>query len=242
MAEKRTAKQVTGRKPTRQQPKRLGSPGHAPSWEQRFKELESFKTEHGHCNVPPKYRPNPALGRWVAGIRHQKKRGELDKEKIRCLDALGFCWTPQDTWERHIRDLKAFKKEHGHCHVPLRYPPNPYLGHWVNRVRQRKNRGKLTEERIRLLEGLGFSWVRKLHGVQVPWEQRINDLKAFKKEHGHCNVSARYRPNPALGRWVANLRQRNKRGTLAEDKIRILDALGFCWVRQEMPKPRKKPT
>ena len=117
MAEKRTAEQVTGTKP-----KKLGSPSHLSSWEQRFKELESFKEEYGHCNVPKRYQPNPAFGRWVSDVRLLKKLGKLDKEKARCLNALGFCWTRQATWEQRIHDLKAFKKEHGHCQVPV--PPS----------------------------------------------------------------------------------------------------------------------
>jgi hypothetical protein len=210
------------------------------TWKQRFRELERFKKEHGHCIVPTEYEPNPALGRWVSWTRHQKKRGKLDKEKVRCLDALGFCWAPQDTWNQHIRDLKTFKKEHGHCDVPMRYPPNPVLGHWVNGVRQWKKRGALAEDRVRCLAALGFSWAMKQRGVQVPWEQRINDLKAFKKQHGHCNVPWEFPPDPALGIWVFNLRARKKRGELTEDKILSLDALGFCWERRERSKLPKK--
>ena len=69
------------------------------------------------------------------------------------------------------------------------------------------------------------------------WEQRIKDLKAFRKEHGHCNVSSKYQPNLALGRWVAKLRHQNKGGRLAKDKILLLDALGFCWERKPAAPP-----
>ena len=211
-------------------------------WKQRINDLKAFKKEHGHCTVPGAYQPNPALGRWVLATRRRMKQGELDKEKIRYLNALGFSWAPRDSWDRRINDLKAFKKEHGHCNVPLRYPPNPALGSWVIGLRQWKKRGMLTDDKILLLDALGFSWAMKQRGVQVSWEQRINDLKAFKKEHGHCNVPFAYRRNPALAAWVANVRQRKKRGELTEDKIRMLDDLGFCWVRHERSNPPKKPT
>ena len=203
------------------------------TWKQRINDLRTFKNEHGHCNIPFNYPPNPILGRWVSDTRQRKKMGKLSEEIIRCLNALGFRWTRHVTWEQHIHDLKAFKEEHGHCDVPLRYPPNPALGLWVNGIRQGKKRGTLAEDKTRSLDALGFCWAMKQRGVQVSWEQRINDLKAFKKEHGHCNVSTTDRANLALGRWVDNVRQRRKRGELAEDRIRTLDALGFCWGRQE---------
>ncbi len=164
MAEKRTAKRVARTKPKRQQPERLGSPSRLPSWERQFKELEAFKEKHGHCNVPGQYKSNPALGNWVSTVRRQRKRGELDEEIIDCLNALGFCWARQTTWEQRIHDLKAFKQKHGHCNVPNWYPSNPGLGAWVSGVRRRKKLGKLAEDRILLLDALGFCWDRSRHG------------------------------------------------------------------------------
>jgi hypothetical protein len=62
------------------------------AWDQQFKELQAFKKKYGHCNVPVKSSLNPALGRWVASLRGQKRRGTLAKDRIRRLAALGFCW------------------------------------------------------------------------------------------------------------------------------------------------------
>ena len=151
-------------KPTRQRPKRLRSSGGLSSWEQRFKELELFRKEHGHCNVPTRYQPNPALGKWAVNVRQAKKHGMLTEEKARRLDALGFCWVMKQfgvliPWEQRINDLKAFKKTHGHCNVPHKYQPNPVLGRWVATTRHRKKRGKLDQDRILLLDALGFRWV-----------------------------------------------------------------------------------
>ena len=67
MAEMKTKNQVARMKPEQQRPKRLGLP--LPSWEQRFQELESFKRTQGHCNVPARYPPNPALAKWVVNVR-----------------------------------------------------------------------------------------------------------------------------------------------------------------------------
>ena len=51
------------------------------------------------------------------------------------------------TWKQHLQELKAFKREHGHCHVPQHYPPNPELGGWVGRARVRYKRGELTRNK-----------------------------------------------------------------------------------------------
>ena len=139
MPEEKTASPVAETKGTRQPPKRPGVAGPLISWEQRFHELKRFKEQYGHCNVPSPYPPNPALGHWVANIRKAKKRGQLAAERCRSLDALAFCWVlrpPVPTvWEQRINELKAFKNAHGHCNVPMRYPPNPALGRWVTNTR-----------------------------------------------------------------------------------------------------------
>jgi hypothetical protein len=114
---KRAAPQVATAKPARRRPKRRRGRPRWPSWEQRFKELEQFTKAHGHCKVPRGYPPNGVLGRWVVRLRERRKRGKLDKEQIRCLNAVGFCREGRMIWKERVADLKTFKKEHGHCNV-----------------------------------------------------------------------------------------------------------------------------
>ena len=38
-------------------------------------------------------------------------------------------------WRMFYEQMLAYKKEHGDCRVPIRWPPNPQLGSWVNRMR-----------------------------------------------------------------------------------------------------------
>ncbi|MEI8374910.1 MAG: helicase associated domain-containing protein [Planctomycetota bacterium] len=144
----------------KQKTKQPDSLSHQFSWEQRFKELEEFKKEYGHCNVRRRYSLNPALGQWVSGVRKAKKHGKLAEERVRRLDAIGICWERRTTWEQRIIDLKAFKNKYGHCNVPRRYQPNPALGNWVSNLRQSKKLGTLAEERVSCLNALGFVWVR----------------------------------------------------------------------------------
>jgi len=233
------AKRVAGTKPNP-----LASPAGLPSWEQRFKELKAFKKEHGHCNVSTKYRANPALANWVAGLRRGKKGGRLSEEKIRTLDALGFCWERRSAvataisavWKKRINELKAFKEEHGHCNVPAQYPLNQPLAKWTNYVRRQKKVGKLPAERIRCLEELGFCWALRERSVfRLDWDVMLAALTAFKERHGHCNVPSQWPENPRLVWWVAKLRCRKREGRLDHRQISQLTRLGIVWGRP--PKP-----
>ena len=68
-------------------------------------------------------------------------------------------------WEVRLARLKAYKRRHGDCNVPLRWPEDPGLGSWV--VDQRKYKRKLdrgepspriTAARAAKLTELGFNW------------------------------------------------------------------------------------
>jgi len=61
------------------------------------------------------------------------------------------------------------------------------------------------------------------------WNKRISQLKAYKRKHGNSNVPGQYAKNQALATWVKNVRMAKKHKTLAKQRIRELDAMGFVW-------------
>lgn len=65
---------------------------HGSSWAQRFQELQEFKKEYGHCNVPSPYQSNPALSNWTKFQRRQIKKNLLTQDRIDALNAIGFQW------------------------------------------------------------------------------------------------------------------------------------------------------
>jgi len=69
--------------------------------------------------------------------------------------------------------------------------------------------------------------------VSVPrsdtWRQRLEELAAFKKEHGHCCVSTLDKKHATLGYWVRTQRGRRRRGRLSQEQIGVLDELEFFW-------------
>ena len=126
-------------------------------WNTRFSELVEFKKVHGHCNVQSGWPENPKLSVWVAQQRGRRKKGNLSKERIRRLEELGFIWSIRDAfWEEMFSLLVKFKKTHGHCNVSQ--TEHRRLGKWVSRQRQVKKEGKISKDRIRRLEELGFQW------------------------------------------------------------------------------------
>jgi hypothetical protein len=177
--------------------------------------------------VPTRWKRNPQLGTWVTTLRHLKtKKGKLSEERRKRLDALGFGWDRLTTkWNANFQALEAYKEEHGDCNVPKRWKKNPQLGGWVSRQRLCQAKGTLSEERWKRLDALGFDW----DPDKTQWEAMFQKLKAYKEEHGDCNVPQRWKKNPKLGNWVFELRRCQAKGTLSEERKDRLDELEFNW-------------
>ena len=67
------------------------------------------------------------------------------------------------------------------------------------------------------------------------WNDRYDELDVYKAEHGNCLVPQRYSKNKALGTWVDKqrtqyrLRREGKQTPLTEERIKLLDEVGFVW-------------
>jgi hypothetical protein len=92
----------------------------------------------------------------------------LSTARIQMFEDLGMLWKKGKSmtpWETRFRELAQFKEDNGHTIVPQHYQPNRYLGEWVTRMRYQyglrkkgKKNNQLTDERVRMLNGLGFQW------------------------------------------------------------------------------------
>ncbi|GFH61940.1 hypothetical protein CTEN210_18416 [Chaetoceros tenuissimus] len=67
------------------------------------------------------------------------------------------------------------------------------------------------------------------------WNERLEQLKEYKAQNGHCNVSTIDEGNKALGGWVSKQRRQYKRmleglkSSMTEEKVKKLENIGFEW-------------
>lgn len=167
------------------------------------------------------------------------KPTSITEDRVNKLKELDFAWNAQEAaWTRHMNDLKAFKEEHGHCHVPLSHTMYPKLGLWVKEQRRHytlMQQGKpshMTEVRAAQLEASGFCW--DTH--EATWMERLRQLEDYKNRHGDCLVPTHWGVNPKLGTWVNHQRRQYKKflegkpSHITEERIAALDKLGFTWL------------
>jgi hypothetical protein len=122
--------------------------------------------------------------------------------------------------------LKNYHTQHGDADVPGRWKNDLKLAAWVKRQRERRKRGLITGEHLRLLDELRFTWQHRERGS---WDDRLAEVAAFKAKNGHCEIPPNYPENPKLGRFINAMRTQRNSGGLSPDRIGKLDALGFAW-------------
>ena len=166
-------------------------------WDTQFKELVQYKAKHGDCKVSDRQGP---LGRWVRHQRESYKKNRLSQDSIDRLNGIGFDWTCARTrpWEIRFNELVKYKAKHGICIVPQRQGP---LGKWADKQRTTYKWGKLSQDRIDRLNGIGFDWTPPMGGSRkrkalpsCTWEQSSSiqmRVPSLSKKVGPLSTGAR---------------------------------------------------
>jgi len=104
--------------------------------------------------------------------------------------------------------------------------PNCQVGYNTNEQRRKKrDKGRpsrLTIEKERLLESIGFIWSYK----EYRWQQKLEQLREYKHTHGHCNIPTK---DGELGSWVMTQRNRYNKDLLSQEQVDALNEIDFIW-------------
>eukprot|EP00978_Attheya_sp_CCMP212_P048291 scaffold499226_cov43-Attheya_sp.AAC.1 len=184
------------------------------SWNRMYQHLVDFKKEHDHWMVP--------IRTWLME-EDDDGGGTSQKDLSTWIDQFSLS---QRQWDEMYERLKSFKEEHGHCRISVDYESDPALGNWVKNQRLFEKKGELDESRFEKLDCPGFVW---WYQVGTRWGDMLEKLKAFKDEHGHCQVPARCPTDRSLGTWVLKQRTLEYDGTLDDKKFHLLNEVGFMW-------------
>jgi hypothetical protein len=149
-------------------------------------------------------------------------------------------------WELRFEELKAYRRQHGHCQVPSRSKRHPSLGYWVNYQRVLHRSGRLNAARKRRLEKIGFDWVSRGRSVAFRdstywdrmWERMLDRLARFHRRFGHCRVPVVWAGTSSLSEWVKRQRHLKQQGVLSQDRWRRLKTLGLDWKKDGSLDPR----
>jgi hypothetical protein len=176
------------------------------------------------------------LRRWAAEQKRQYKlylagkQSSLTFAQIQKLIDIKFIakLPKQKSWYENCADLMAFRIQFGNFDVAgntLVPHANFGLGAWVKRQQVQYTlyckgdgtKSDLTDDRVRLLNDLGFIWSRRIN----TWNENFQRLAKWKELHGSCQIpdDSKDPELAALNKWVADQRVHYKRQISEEEGI-----------------------
>ncbi|MFK4157002.1 Helicase associated domain protein [Streptomyces fungicidicus] len=129
-------------------------------------------------------------------------------------------------WRRGLAAARRYRHTHHHLDVPQTYEdPTGYpLGRWLTWQRHLHTKNTLDTVRVHALERLGIIWDPR----QQAFERALAHAAAYAALHGHLAAPVEeVHDGFPLGRWLAT--QRNRAGTLTEQRAAALTALDRWW-------------
>lgn len=131
-------------------------------------------------------------------------------------------------WGRHYALLQKYVAEHGTSNIPVKecIVAGVNIAPWVGDQRTAYRKGYLHPDREKLLLNIGFSF----NTYTDAWEHSLNLLLEYQKEQGTLNIGKReVYQGERLGLWVQHQRDAYRDGTLSQQRINRLNAVGFDW-------------
>ncbi len=129
-------------------------------WERGFQYCQRYVDGYGDINRIPEdfqidgFKPIS----WLRTQRYRKRIGKLSQERIERLESIGLKWDKnQAFWEKGYAHAMEYVKEHGSIRMPVGYVCEDgfKLKGWLNNQRTRMKGGKLSEEQVEKLRGIG---------------------------------------------------------------------------------------
>ena len=207
------------------------------SWDMMYAQAQEYFQNHGHLDVPKRYRTdsNLALGNWLQtqrAVRRGTRIGVLTMEQIAKLDNIGMVWQSavESRWQNGYEHARAYRENYGDLDVPARYvsPDGFRLGGWIQNLRTlyagAKARRGLTPVQIQNLNELGMIWSR----ADYSFERGYAAATKYAALRGNLSVPTGYIDETGfkLGAWLKS--RRDAWNELPLEQQQRLERLGFC--------------
>lgn len=137
----------------------------------------------------------------------------------------------ESIWMKRYNELVEFKTKFGHCSPSAKKIEEKSIGTWVLLQRMDRKKNKLDDNKIKLLDNIGFVWnaeaSKKTSTLKDDvWLLKYNLLVEYKKKN---NTTIVPQHDKTLGRWVNDQRVNFKRNKLTQFRIDKLNEINFVW-------------
>ncbi len=177
----------------------------AENFERMYVAAKRYQELHGNLNVPVAYIDEEGihLGEWIQSLRRSYRQGRklwLTEEQTAMLEKIGLDLTRsrEKIWRQNYEMLRTFRSEHPGIPVPgtLKNLSGKSLRDWQNAQITAYRKGKLSAEKIRLLQEIGVRL-----DPSDKWLEAFQCAEDFYKKNGYLNFPKDF---TYQGIWMKN--------------------------------------
>ncbi|WP_294469631.1 helicase associated domain-containing protein [uncultured Ruminococcus sp.] len=214
--------------------------------------MKEFYAVHGHYKVPRGYVTENGinLGSWRRTQMHRYKYGTLNEKYLQMIKDAGIMEMLESPFDTAYRHALEFYKIYGNLEMQTGYtcPDGFNLGKWCASIRDNRKKGKVSEDKIALLDELGFDWstnyqkremretvsIKSLSEIYVRLEnqQGIAHVEMYYSEHKNIELPENYVCDDGfpLGDWLLRAKFRFRNKGLPADISQRLNVLNKSWA------------
>ncbi|MGW1018721.1 Helicase associated domain protein [Streptomyces niveus] len=195
------------------------------SWEEYYGAARAYQHAYGTADIPQDWVTTEGLrlGSWWTKQRVAYNSDGLSAERRTLLEELGIVWDPlNESWTATYQEVQRLAQEQGHFAFDesVLTARGVAVLNWCTVQRTRRRAGKLTTQRIDLLNAIGFPW----DGAQDRWMRRYRDLETiYDQRKSLLRLSA----TTPEARWLEGQRVAHRNGRLASWQINLMKKVGI---------------
>lgn len=129
-------------------------------WKVAYSKAQEYYNEYGSLFLSNDYvcEDGFKLGRWLAWQRNRNTTNKISKSDKDALDDIGMVWNMvEERWNRQLQKAKNYYEKNNSLVIP-EVPENQKIIGWIRHQRRMYKEGKLSDEKIKLLESIGMVW------------------------------------------------------------------------------------
>lgn len=142
-------------------------------------------------------------------------------------------------WEDNYNQVLKIAQATGKLHLPRKKAETRRLGNWLSRQKHRKDMSLPERAKLEELKKYGYDVFRDGNDA---WDYFFNQLLEYKRTVGRLRIDQTDPQWKKLSKWASLQRQKNKEGTLSDERKKRLSDIGFAFKANRSYKKKARFT
>jgi len=196
-----------------------------PTWEQNFLSTKQFIIKNKRLPYNKERYGGINVHSWINNQRVRMKKEKLTEDEKSKLHSIGV-FTDVELWKFNYNlYFEEFQKREDPKYKPTEPLHGVTFSNWENLQRFNRRTGKLSKEKLLLLNKINFIWNK----IEKQWEDNFTLYLSLKSKNKEEPFLVNLSDDPTLYYWCNRQRKTYLDKSLSQDYIKRLSDVDFIW-------------